>query len=84
MERELIVERTRAGLDAARAEGRIGGRRPKYQEETWQQMRRLLENGIPRKQVAIIYDVAVSTLYKKFPRRHFNPKPWFKRTRYQW
>ncbi|HBB1475722.1 TPA: recombinase family protein [Escherichia coli] len=54
MERELIVERTRAGLDAARAEGRIGGRRPKYQEETWQQMRRLLENGIPRKQVAII------------------------------
>ncbi|EFF8886618.1 recombinase family protein, partial [Escherichia coli] len=30
MERELIVERTRAGLDAARAEGRIGGRRPKY------------------------------------------------------
>ena len=29
MERELIVERTRAGLDAARAQGRIGGRRPK-------------------------------------------------------
>lgn len=29
MERELIVERTRAGLAAARAEGRIGGRRPK-------------------------------------------------------
>ncbi len=71
MERELIVERTRAGLDAARAEGRIGGRRPKYQEETWQQMRRLLEKGIPRKQVAIIYDVAVSTLYKKFPASSF-------------
>ncbi|EFJ6050267.1 recombinase family protein [Escherichia coli] len=71
MERELIVERTRAGLDAARAEGRIGGRRPKYQEETWQEMRRLLEKGIPRKQVAIIYDVAVSTLYKKFPASSF-------------
>ncbi|MED8219178.1 recombinase family protein, partial [Escherichia coli] len=71
MERELIVERTRAGLDAARAEGRIGGRRPKYQKETWQQMRRLLEKGIPRKQVAIIYDVAVSTLYKKFPASSF-------------
>lgn len=27
MERELIVERTLAGLAAARAEGRIGGRR---------------------------------------------------------
>lgn len=29
MERELIVERTRAGLSAARAQGRVGGRRPK-------------------------------------------------------
>ncbi|WP_150378011.1 helix-turn-helix domain-containing protein, partial [Escherichia coli] len=47
------------------------GRRPKYQEETWQQMRRLLEKGIHRKQVAIIYDVAVSTLYKKFPASSF-------------
>lgn len=33
MERELIVERTRAGLVAARAEGRIGGRRPKLTEQ---------------------------------------------------
>ncbi len=29
MERELIVERIRAGLEAARSKGRIGGRRPK-------------------------------------------------------
>ena len=28
-ERELIVERTRAGLASARARGRIGGRKPK-------------------------------------------------------
>ena len=28
-ERSMIRERTRAGLAAARAEGRIGGRRPK-------------------------------------------------------
>ncbi|KAB7986144.1 hypothetical protein GCK94_20360, partial [Klebsiella pneumoniae] len=27
MERELIVERTRAGLAAAREQGRVGGRR---------------------------------------------------------
>ena len=30
-EREMIRERTKAGLDAARARGRIGGRRPKLQ-----------------------------------------------------
>lgn len=67
MERELIVERTRAGLAAARAEGRVGGRRPKYTPEEWAQMGRLIVGGMHRKQVAIIYDVGISTLYRKFP-----------------
>ncbi|BCU55969.1 recombinase family protein [Enterobacter kobei] len=67
MERELIVERTRAGLAVARAKGRIGGRRPKLSAEQWAQAGRLIENGVRRKQVAIIFDVAVCTLYKKFP-----------------
>lgn len=67
MERELIVERTRAGLAAARAEGRIGGRRPKLTVEQWEQAGRLIAGGESRQRVAIIYDVGVSTLYKKFP-----------------
>ena len=67
MERELIVERTRAGLAAARAKGRIGGRRPKLTQEQWAQAGHLLANGVPRQQVALIYDVAVDTLYRKFP-----------------
>ena len=67
MERELIVERTRAGLAVARAKGRIGGRRPKLTPEQWAQAGRLIANGVHRKQVSIIYDVAVCTLYKKFP-----------------
>ncbi|HGF4006193.1 TPA: recombinase family protein [Escherichia coli] len=67
MERELIVELTRAGLAAAREKGRIGGRRPKLTPEQWAQAGRLILNGVDRKQVAIIYDVAVCTLYKKFP-----------------
>ncbi|KNC92541.1 recombinase family protein [Trabulsiella odontotermitis] len=67
MERELIIERTRAGLAAARAEGRIGGRRPKLSPEQWAQAGRLLAAGESRQRVAIIYDVGVSTLYKKFP-----------------
>ncbi|AIR59106.1 DNA-invertase [Cedecea neteri] len=72
MERELIVERTRAGLAAARAEGRIGGRRPKLSAKQWAQAGRLIAAGETRQQVAIIYDVGVSTLYKKFPA---NAKP---------
>ena len=67
MEREIIVERTRAGLAVARKKGRIGGRRPKYSQEEWAQMGRLILDGMSRRQVAIIFDVGVSTLYKKFP-----------------
>ena len=67
MERELIVERTRAGLAAAKAEGRIGGRRPKFSSEQWAQMGRLIAAGETRQRVAIIFDVGISTLYKKFP-----------------
>lgn len=67
MERELIVERTRAGLAAARAEGRVGGRRPKLTPDQWAQAGRLIAAGQSRQQVAIIYDVGISTLYKKFP-----------------
>lgn len=67
MERELIVERTRAGLAAARAEGRIGGRRPKLTAEQWAQAGRLIAAGESRQRVAFIYDVGISTLYQKFP-----------------
>lgn len=67
MERELIVERTRAGLEAARAEGRIGGRKPKLEPEQWAQAGRLIAAGEPRQKVALIFDVGISTLYKKFP-----------------
>ncbi|RAU45269.1 DNA-invertase [Pseudocitrobacter sp. RIT415] len=67
MERDLIVERTRAGLAIARKQGRIGGRRPKYSEAQWAQMGRLILDGMSRNQVAIIFDVGISTLYRKFP-----------------
>lgn len=67
MERELIVERTRAGLAAAREQGRIGGRRPKLTPEEWAQAGRLLAAGEPRQRVAMIFDVGISTLYKRFP-----------------
>ncbi len=40
-EREMIHERTRAGLEAARAEGRIGGRKTKLRED---QRKYIIEN----------------------------------------
>lgn len=67
MERELIVERTRAGLEAARAQGRVGGRRPKLTTEQWAQAGRLIASGESRQRVALIFDVGLSSLYRKFP-----------------
>ncbi|EEZ0238657.1 helix-turn-helix domain-containing protein, partial [Escherichia coli] len=35
--------------------------------EQWAQAGRQIASGVSRQKVAIIYDVGVSTLYKKFP-----------------
>ncbi|APW13085.1 hypothetical protein BVH07_09950 [Salmonella enterica subsp. enterica serovar Thompson] len=45
----------------------IGGRRPKLTPEQWAQAGYLIRAGVPRQQVAIIYDAGLSTLYRKFP-----------------
>lgn len=67
MERELIVERTRAGLAAARELGRIGGRRRVMTEEVVERCHRMLKNGATRQQIADVIGVGVKTIYKYFP-----------------
>ena len=67
MERELIVERTLAGLAAARAQGRVGGRPNALKAHEREQIGRLLAKGHTRHQLAIIYGVGLSTLYRYFP-----------------
>ncbi len=67
MERELIVERTRAGLAAAREQGRVGGRRRVMTEEVVGRCRRMLDTGATRQQVADVIGVNVKTLYKYLP-----------------
>lgn len=67
MERELIVERTRAGLAAAREQGRIGGRRRIMTTEVVERCWRMLENSATRQQVADVVGVGVKTIYKYLP-----------------
>lgn len=67
MERELIVERTLAGLAAAREQGRVGGRPAALTQNELDQIARLIDNGHSRKQLALIFGVGVSTLYRWFP-----------------
>ena len=44
-ERAMLKERTKAGLDAAREEGRIGGRRPKLSDQQQSEIRKMITKG---------------------------------------
>jgi DNA invertase Pin-like site-specific DNA recombinase len=67
MERELIVERTRAGLAAARKVGRVGGRKRRMTDSKVRAARRLLAGGTPPRDVAENLGVSVPTLYRWLP-----------------
>ncbi|MCU8168342.1 recombinase family protein [Vibrio vulnificus] len=67
MERELLVERTKAGLDAARQQGRIGGRKRRMTDSKLRSAQRLLDDGVPPKEVALNLGVSVATLYRWLP-----------------
>lgn len=67
MERELIVERTRAGLAAAKQRGRVGGRKRRMTDSKIESAKQLLTNGIPPKEVASNLSVSVPTLYRWIP-----------------
>ncbi len=67
MERDLIVERTRAGLAVARQLGRKGGRKPKMTDSKLESAKKLLASGVPPKDVAKNLGVSVPTLYRWIP-----------------
>ncbi len=64
-ERNLIQERTHAGLAAARARGRVGGRKPKLDAKQIRHIKTLLSD--PNTSVAELakdYGVSRTTIYK--------------------
>jgi DNA invertase Pin-like site-specific DNA recombinase len=67
MERELLVERTRAGLEAARQLGRKGGRKRQMTESKIKSARKLLAEGVPPREVAENLGVSIPTLYRWIP-----------------
>ncbi|MDP1998506.1 MAG: recombinase family protein [Rhodoferax sp.] len=72
MERELIRERTNAGLAAARARGRLGGRKPKLDASKLESARTLLAAKVEVGVVAKNLGVSRTTLYRalaKLPTR---------------
>ncbi len=67
MERELIVERTRAGLEVARQLGRTGGRKRLMTESKVKAAKKLLGSGVPARDVAANLGISVPTLYRWLP-----------------
>lgn len=67
MERELTIERTRAGLEAARKLGRKGGRKPKMTNSKIESAKKLLASGVPPRDVAKNLGVSIPTLYRWLP-----------------
>lgn len=67
MERELIVERTRAGLEIARQLGRTGGRKRQMTDSKIKAAKKLLGSGVPARDVAGNLGVSVPTLYRWLP-----------------
>lgn len=65
MERGLIVERTKAGLAAAKARGRVGGRRRTVTAEQEAEAIRLLRADTPIPEVAKALGVSKSLIYQR-------------------
>ena len=67
-ERSIIRERTNAGLESARARGRMGGRPKGLSDEDLAAAKALLNDpNIPMKEIAHRLGVVTSTLYRYFP-----------------
>lgn len=67
MERELIAERTKAGLAAAKIQGRIGGRRRKMTISKIEAAKKLLASGSLPKDIAHNLGISIPTLYRWIP-----------------
>jgi DNA invertase Pin-like site-specific DNA recombinase len=67
-ERRLIQERTRAGLAAARARGRLGGRKVKMTKQKLAAAQGLRDKGdLTMEQIAKVVGVSRPTLYRHLP-----------------
>lgn len=73
-ERALIVERTQAGLEDARANGRHGGRKSNISPEAARHIRQLREDGWTVRQIAKVVRVSPSAV-SRLLRGEIEPNP---------
>jgi DNA invertase Pin-like site-specific DNA recombinase len=68
LERDVLIERTRAGLDAARAQGRVGGRPTVVSAHKLSAARSLIRGGATVTAAAAAVSVSRSSLYRGLAR----------------
>lgn len=65
MERSLTIERTRAGLEVAKARGRKGGRKPKLTAAQVSQVRKMRhDQGMTLNEIADMFNVSRATIIR--------------------
>jgi DNA invertase Pin-like site-specific DNA recombinase len=64
LERDILIERTRAGLEAARARGRVGGRPRTTTPEKVTEAKRMLSRGYKIAAVARTLGVSRASIYR--------------------
>ena len=64
----MLKERTKAGLDAARKEGRIGGRPPKLKPQQRQEIVKLVKRGKTAADAARLFGVHPATVSRLLQR----------------
>ncbi|AUR00797.1 recombinase family protein [Phaeobacter inhibens] len=70
MERDLLVERTNIGLQAARKRGRLGGRPKKMSDVQIASAKDMFAKEIPAAEIASAFGVSVPTLYRTIPAKN--------------
>lgn len=70
-ERNIIRERTKAGLESARARGKLGGRPKKLDESAWKLAKKLYdEQELTLKEICKIIGVSKTSFYKYLRGKH--------------
>ena len=74
LERDTMLERTRAGLDAAAANGRMGGRPRKVGDTDTAKARQLRDKGIAATDIAKMLGVSRATVYRYLADEELRPR----------
>ncbi|MDQ0030143.1 recombinase family protein [Arthrobacter bambusae] len=64
LERDQIVERTKAGLESARERGRLGGRPRKATDAKMTLCKKMFAEGHPSKEIAQVLGLSRATVYR--------------------